>query len=77
MRERKSKSSLLGIVFGLNMRRVNFIMPQNNNRKRMGMKCNTTIAPISNTTASQVNSGTEKLKVLKRKQNFYHRISFP
>lgn len=64
--DRKSNNSLFGIVFGLNILRVNFVMPQNNNKNLMGIKCNTTIAPTSKTTASHVNSGTEKLNVLKQ-----------
>lgn len=63
-RDRKSSSSLFGIVFGRRMRRENFIIPQKSSRKRMGMKCKTTIPPTSRATASHVSSGTEKLKVL-------------
>lgn len=63
-RERKSNSSLLGMVLGLSKRLENFIRPQKSSSQRSGTKCKTRMAPNSKTTASQVSSGTEKLNVL-------------
>lgn len=72
--DRKSKSSLFGMELGLIIRRLNLIMPQDNNRKRIGTKCKTKALRISKTTANHVNSGTEKLNVLRKyiyRENIY------
>jgi len=70
-RERKSNSSLLGMVLGLSNRLENFIRPQKRSSQRSGTKCRTRMAPNSRTTANQVSSGTEKLNVLGVTGNSY------
>lgn len=64
-RDNKSKTSLFGTVCGLSRRRENLMMPHSIRSTRMGTKCNTRQATNNNNAVSQLNSGTEKLKVLK------------
>lgn len=65
-RESKSRTSLFGTECGLISLRVNLIIPHSKSNTRIGTKCNTTTPNTSNTTASQLNSGTAKLNVLEK-----------
>lgn len=66
-RDSKSSTSLLATACGLMIRFENLMIPQNNNKALIGIKCSTSIAPSSRSAVSQLNSGTAKLKVLKKR----------
>lgn len=64
--DKKSSNSLFGIVFGRTILLENLAMPQASRRNLIGIKCRTSVAAISSTTANQVSSGTVKLNVLQK-----------
>lgn len=67
-RDRRSKISLFVTACGRMMRLENFIIPHIISKALIGIKCSTIMAPNSRRAVSQLNSGTEKLKVLQRKR---------
>jgi len=64
-RDKKSRSSLLGIVSGLRSFLVNLLMPHIIIRYRTGIQYSTKAAEINRTIAKYDRNGTVKLNVLK------------
>lgn len=66
-RDKRSSTSLLGIVCGLISLRANLLTPKAIIRYRIGIKYKTTIARNTRNIASHVRNGTVKLNTLEKK----------
>jgi hypothetical protein len=66
-RDKRSSTSLFVTACGRMILLENLMMPHINSKALIGIKCSTSIAPNNRRAVIQLNSGTEKLKVLRRK----------
>jgi hypothetical protein len=48
------------------------MIPQMSSKALIGMKCSTIMAPDNKSAVNQLNSGTEKLKVLQREEEKFN-----
>lgn len=65
-RDRRSRTSLFVTVWGRMILFENFMIPHISNKALIGIKCSTSKAPNNRRAVSQLNSGTEKLNVLRK-----------